>query len=192
MGITTNDYFEYIYNVIFSPKDFFEKKDIKISVRLALATVILIAVINKLSSGVFDGSIVKISFISSLILKILSIVFMWFLTALFFEYIAKIFYKDGNMNKLLFYSAFAPVPYIFFAPLNLLKQSGTYGYMIASFAELIIYFWIITLYAQSIKSAYDISLPRSFMLILLPIISVFFSIYWSVCFFSKLGAIFSL
>ena len=31
MGITTDDFFVKIYNVLFSPKDFFENKDEKIS-----------------------------------------------------------------------------------------------------------------------------------------------------------------
>ena len=40
MGITVNDFFENIYSVIFSPKAFFEREDITISIRLALVTVI--------------------------------------------------------------------------------------------------------------------------------------------------------
>ena len=139
MGITVNDFFENIYSVIFSPKAFFERDDLKISVRLALGTVVFIAILTKLSYGIFDNSILKITFIFSLIWHVLMTVLVWFLTALFFEYTAKIFGKDGNLNKLLFLTAFAPIPYIFFSPLNLLKNLGGTGYIISSFIEFFLY-----------------------------------------------------
>ncbi len=193
MGITTDEFFENIYSVIFSPKAFFEKKDRTISIRLAAATVAFIAVINKLIASVFGTSTTNIFLlIFFLILQVAAMLVLWFLTALFFEYTAKIFDKSGNFHKVLFYTSFAPIPYIFFAPLNLLKQFSNSGYFIGSIAELILYFWIIFLYALSIRAAYDISISRSFMLIFLPFVSSFFAIYWLVCFFIKIEAIFSI
>lgn len=192
MGITANEFFENIYSVIFSPKAFYEKKDITISVRLALGTVIFILLLSKIAAAVFNGSILLLTFFTSLLFYIVAGVIFWFLTALFFEYIAKIFSCDGNLSKVLFYTAFAPVPYIFFAPLNLIKQFNILGYILGSLVELILYFWIIFLYAYSVRAAYNISLSRSFMLIFLPIVSSVFTIYWLVCFFVKIGDIFSL
>ena len=192
MGITVNDFFENIYSVIFSPKAFFERDDLKISVRLALGTVVFIAILTKLSYGLFDNSILKITFIFSLIWHVLMTVLVWFLTALFFEYTAKIFGKDGNLNKLLFLTAFAPIPYIFFSPLNLLKNLGGTGYIISSFIEFFLYLWIIILYAYSLRATYNLTLSRSFMLIFLPFIASFFAMHWTVCFISKLWYIFSI
>ena len=122
MGITVNDFFENIYSVIFSPKAFFEREDVTVSIRLAVVTVVFIALINKLTLGIFDGSILSLMFIFSLFYSIISTVFIWFLTALFFEYIARIFDRGKKLEKILFLTAFVPVPYIFFAPLNLIKQ----------------------------------------------------------------------
>ncbi len=192
MGITVNDFFENIYSVIFSPKAFFERDDLKISVRLALGTVVFIAILTKLSYGILDNSILKITFIFSLIWHVLMTVLVWFLTALFFEYTAKIFGKDGNLNKLLFLTAFAPIPYIFFSPLNLLKNLGGTGYIISSFIEFFLYLWIIILYAYSLRATYNLTLSRSFMLIFLPFIASFFAMHWTVCFISKLWYIFSI
>lgn len=192
MGITADEFFENIYNVIFNPKSFFDNKDLKMSVRLAVFNVILIAVIYNIAASVFNGTILLLSFWSTFIFKILGAVVFWLFVALFFEYIAKIYSKDGNLTKILFYTAFAPIPYIFFAPLNLIKHSGLLGYFIGTLTELILYLWIIFLYAHSLRVTYDISLSRSFMLIFLPFISVFFAIYWLVCFFTKIGTIFSI
>ena len=191
MGITADEFFENIYSVIFSPKAFYENKEVKISIRVALGTILFVALINKMAAGVLDGSIAMITFLSSLVWHLIFISAIWFLTALFFEYTAKIFFKEGNFPKILFYTAFAPVPYIFFAPLNLIKQAGDFGYIVASLSEFAIFVWIVALYAYSIKTAYNISLSRAFMLIFLPFVSVFFFIYWSICFFIKMGYIFS-
>lgn len=192
MGITTNEFFENIYSVIFSPKAFYENKDIKISIRVALGTILFISILIKLTSSILDGSIITLTFWSSMFFHIIVTIFLWFFTALFFEYCAKIFYRENNLSKILFYTAFAPVPYIFYAPLNLVKQAGLLGYFLGSIVEFLLYFWIIFLYAYSLRAAYNISLSRSFMLIFLPFVSFFFAIYWAVCFFIKMGYIFSI
>ncbi len=192
MGITVNDFFENIYSVIFSPKAFFEREDITISIRLAVVTVVFIAIINKITLGIFDGSILNAMFIFSLLGSIILTVFLWFLTALFFEYIAKIFDRGKQLEKILFFTAFVPIPYIFFAPLNLMKQIGEVGYILGTIIEFLLYFWIIFLYALALRAVYNITISRAFMLIFLPFVASFFAINWMVCFVSKLWYIFSI
>lgn len=192
MGITADNFFENIYSVIFSPKEFFENKEIKISLRLALFNVLFIALFSKISSGILYGNIFNMKFLFGVISSLFFSVVFWFLTGVFFEYIAKIFARDAGFSKILFYTSFAPIPYIFFAPLNLFKQAGSYFYTIASLTELILFIWIIFLYAYSLKAVYNISLSRAFMIIFLPFFSVLFVIYWLVCFFSAFKYIFSI
>lgn len=192
MGITTNDFFENIYSVIFSPKAFFERENIQISTRLAVCTVIFIATISKLAMGILYGEIRNILFIFSIFGTIISTLIIWFLTALFFEYIAKIFDKGGQLEKLLFFTAFVPVPYILFAPLNLLKNSGDIGYILGVNLEFLLYLWIICLYAFSLRATYNLTLSRSFMLIFLPFIASFFAISWIIGFAQKMWYIFSI
>lgn len=192
MGITFDDFFENIYSVIFSPKAFFERKDTIISVRLAFGNIIFVSLLFQLTSGILNGTVLKFSFIFTLILNILMTIFLWFLTTLFFEYIAKIFNRNEGLSKLLFYTSFAPIPYIFFAPLNIIKNIGDLGYIIGVTIEILLYFWIIVLYAYVLRTVYKITLSRAFMLISVPFISVFFAINWMVCFFSKMWYIFSI
>ncbi len=192
MGITSNDFFEYLYSVIFSPKAFFEKKDIQISIRLAIALIISIAAINSLSAGIINRTIYHWTFILSFIWQIIISIFWWFMSALFFEYIAKIFDRNGNLNKLLFLSAFVPVPYIFFTPLNLLKNMFEIGYMIASISEMFIFIWIIWLYALVLKSVYNITNARAIMMIFIPFISTILATYWAVYFINKIWYIFTI
>ncbi len=192
MGITTEEFFENIYSVIFSPKEFYNRTDLTKSVRLGAATVAFIAVIVKTAFEVFNNGIHSWTFILGLAGSIIVQIIAWFLTGLFFEYTAKIFDRGGKLADILFYTAFAPIPYIFFAPLNLIKNSGGAGYFSGAIIEVLLYFWIIFLYALSLRAAYNITLSRSFMLIFLPFLASFFALYWMVCFITKIWYIFSI
>ncbi len=192
MGITLDKYFENIYSVIFSPKAFFNREDMTISIRLAIATVTLITIISQVTMGVFDGSITNKFFAIKLISCIFVAIFIWFITAIFFEYTAKIFGKDGQLTKLLFLTSFAPIPYIFFAPLNIIKSVNIAGYFFGAYCEFFLYLWIIFLYVLCLNATYKISIARSFMLMFLPFIASFFALYWIICFFKNICYIFSI
>ncbi len=193
MGITTDNFFENIYRVIFTPKSFFYNEDSCISVRLAVGIVIFITAFSKTAQHVFNSDIASVPwFLISLVTSIIFVLFIWFITALFFEYTAKIFEKDGKLNKILFYTSYAMVPYLFFAPLNLLKNIGLYGYILGSTFEFLLYFWIVFLYALALSAVYKISISRGFMLIFLPLCALFFSVYWIICFCTKICYIFSI
>lgn len=192
MGITTEEFFQNIYNVLFSPKEFFEDENSNISIRLAVGLVIVMTVINKSADAIIDNTMSNWAYILSLIFGIIGSILFWFLFGLFFEYIAKIFDRGGNLAKLLYLSAFAMVPAIFFAPLNLIKQAGELGYIISVILGGIFYIWIFILYALAVKNAYKITLARSFMLIFLPIISSILAIYQFVGFYHKMLYIFSI
>ena len=187
MGITHKEYFENIYDVIFNPIEFFERKDITVSIRQAVGTVIWVSIFNIIGNAIASGAIMNdIYTVFLLISKIILILIAWTLTGLFLEYIAKIFSKECGLNNILFNTSFAMIPYIFFAPLNVLKQSGELGYTIGVIAEMFLYIWIIILYTHAIKKSYNISIARSFMLILLPFIGTFFAISWAIGFITKM------
>lgn len=192
MGITTENYFEYIYSAIFSPKKFFSEENSSVSVRLSIGTIVVVSIISQTGIATANKTIFEELFVLSLIWKIICTIFFWFLTGLFFEYTAKIFGKGGNLNRILFFSGFASIPYIFYAPLNLLKDTGVIGYYTASGTEFLLYMWIIFLYAYSIKASYNISMSRSFMLISLPFVGLIFAFCWTIGFFTKLWYIFSI
>ena len=80
MGITADNFFENIYSVIFSPKEFFENKEIKISLRLALFNVLFIALFSKISSGILYGNIFNMKFLFGVISSLFFSVVFWFLT----------------------------------------------------------------------------------------------------------------
>jgi hypothetical protein len=192
MGITTENFFENIYQVIFAPKEFFEKEEQTTSIRLALCTIIFITIFAQVSKAILNSELTNYFFIFSLIGSIIGAILIWFLSALFFEYIAKIFNQDGKMENLLCLFAYAQVPIIFFAPLNLIKNLGDVGYILATNIEVLLYLWIICLYAFALRATYKLTLSRSFMLIFLPFIASFFAITWLIGFIQKMWYIFSI
>ena len=192
MGITTENFFENIYQVIFTPKEFFEKEEQTISIRLALCTIISITIFTQISKAILNSELTNWFFIFSLIGSIIGSILIWFLSGLFFEFIAKIFNQEGKLQQILCLFAYAQVPIIFFAPLNLMKKIGDLGYLLSTNAEVLLYFWIIALYALSLKNTYKLTYARAFMLIFLPFISTFLALYWLGCFLFNIGYIFSI
>ncbi len=192
MGITTEDFFQNVYNVMFSPKNFFESENTNSSIRLAVCVIAAMTAINKFAFAVAGNSVNGWTFLFSLIWGVIFSVLMWFIIALFFEYMAKIFDRGGHLAKLLYLSAFATIPTLFFAPLNLLKQMGELGYVLSVILGCLLYFWIVILYAYAVKNTYQITLARAFMLIFLPLISSILAIYQIVGFYHKMWYIFSI
>ncbi len=190
MGITINDFFENIYNVIFSPKEFFNSENIITSTRLAAGTIIFLSAFMTLITSVFTGEI-SYSLLFTVPFSVLITLSMWFLTGLFFEYTAKIFDRGGKLKEILFFTAFAGIPFIFFAPLELVKKIGQIGYFFGASIEFLLYLWIIILYVLALRAVYKITLARSFMLIILPFIAEIFAIYWIMSFNNKVWYIFS-
>ena len=189
MGITAKEYFENIYNALFSPLEFYNDDNMVVSTRQALGTVICVSVISLIGQGIADKSIFGTFYPVLFVFTILGIILLWFLTGLFLEYIAKIFTDESRLNKILFNTSFSMLPYIFFAPLDILKKSGDSGYSIGVICEMLLYFWIIFLDVLAIKKTYNISIARAFMMMSLPFISVFFALTWAISFFVKMGYI---
>lgn len=192
MGIKTDEFFENIYSVIFSPKEFFENKDIKISLRVALFNILFITIFANSVVSVLQGKFFRLDFIFEIILLSISAVIFWLISGLYLEYIAKIYSKNVGFTKILFYLSFIPVPYIFLAPLSLFLLSGNVFHIIALFLQCVLFFWIIFLCVYCLKVVYETTLSRAFMLIFLPFISTLFFIYLSVCLSSNFRYIFSI
>lgn len=187
-----HNYFHSIYKILFEPNSAFEELKQNPSTSQALITIIWVNIFLYTINYSFNPYFLNIFlYIISLFFYIISILISWFILGLFFEYIAKIFDKSGNLKTLLFLTAFSTVPWIFLAPLELLKEYGDIGYFLGLILELIIYFWTIFLYCKSLQATYNLTFSRSIMLIFLPFLSTLFAFFWIIGFFTKLSYIFT-
>ena len=186
------NYFLLIYKVLFETNDVFAEIKQSPSTSKAILTLVWINIFLLSIKYAFTGGVLNIfSYLFMLIFYLTSTLVSWAILGLFFEYIAKIYDKSGKLKTLLYLSSFSALPWIFIAPLELLKDFGDIGYFSGTLLELIIYFWTIFLYCKSLEYTYEIKFSRSIMLIFLPFLATFFAFFWLIGFFTKLGYIFT-
>lgn len=130
-------------------------------------------------------------FIFSMFFYLFGILLVWFLTAIFFEFIAKIFSKAGKVRTLLTLSSYSLLPYIFIAPFELIKKFSSVGYFLGTKLEILLFFWVIFIYAKALEKTYALEKASSYMLVFLPLISLFFAFIWLIGSAFNLGYIYS-
>ncbi|MDD3237011.1 MAG: Yip1 family protein [Candidatus Gastranaerophilales bacterium] len=187
------EYFKNIYCVLCEPNKAFEELNkINMSSSQAAFTIIWVNIFLYSLKYIWSQHIlVAFMYIVTLFFYLISVLIGWLMLGVFFEYIAKIFDKSGNLKKLLYLSSYAVLPWIFLAPLELLKRSSDIGYFLGVILELIIYFWTMFLYAKSLEITYNLKFTRAVMLIFLPTVVMLYSIFWTIGFITKLGYIFT-
>lgn len=172
-----NKYTEYLYKILFE-FDFEGVKEyttMPVSVLTLIWTSLFLFVAKTSFSSGFSADF---KFIFSILLYIIGILLVWFFSAIFFEIIAKIFNKAGKIRTLLELSGYSLLPYIFIAPFELLKKSSDIGYFLGTKIELLLFLWVMCIYATILRKTYDLEKTSSYLLVFLPVISIFFIIMW--------------
>ena len=186
-------YFKNIYKVLFEPGvAFIDIKNQVLGSSQAVFTLVWVNIVLYSLKYMFSATVLNaFLYLCSLLFYLVSIVFSWVLLTVLFEYIAKIFDKSGKFKLLFCLSSYSVIPWIFMAPMQLIKNVGDVGYFFAVLFEVLIYLWTIFLYVKSLEVTYDLSFSRAIMLIFLPIVGMLFAIPWIIGFFIKIGYIFT-
>lgn len=185
-------YFENLYNILFSPNEAFEKIEETTTMPVAVLTLVWTnAIMFLLKSTPVPGFWGMLLYLFGCVGFLFGSMFTWFVTAIFFEITAKIFSKSGKLRILLKRTSYVCLPVIFFAPFELLKQSSDTGYFFGTKLEILLYFWMIFLYAKSLEKTYDLKFSSSFLLIFLPLIAFIFFVVRLMGSFFDMGYIFS-
>lgn len=183
-------YVENLYKVLFE-NDFSEIKS-NTTMFLAAGTLCLSSLFLFFSKQTIAGNLLSdAKIIAGLFGYLCAIFLFWLISALFFEFVAKIFGKSGKIRTLLVLSSFTFLPYIFMPPLELMKEFSSMGYFFGTRFEILLFLWVIFLYASALKETYDIEKTSSFMFIILPIISLFFAFIWLIGSCFNFGYIYS-
>jgi len=185
-------YFENLYKVLFEPQTVFETLKDYTPMSLAVFTVIWTNVIpfiskNSMSSG-FGGEFL---YFIKLIFSMIAVLLFWFIAALFFEFAAKAFGKSGQIRTLLALSSYSFLPYIFLPSFELIKKFSQTGYFWGTKLEILLFLWVIYLYAQALRKTYDLKNSSSFILIFLPAAAFCFSFMWLIGTAFNLGYIYN-
>ena len=183
-----------IYDVLTSPREFFaglnaDEHKVKLSLAiwtLCITNVVFFTLKYDFGQSSFWG------YLPQMVVSCLGGIILLYLAGAFFEFVAKIFNKSGKMKPIMCAFAYSTVPLILFAPVQLLKPIGQIGYFLGVVFEIILYFWSIYLMAKAIEITYELSFSRAVMIIFLPVICSFVSVFWLIEFFSKIIYIFKI
>lgn len=184
-----SDFLVNIYGMLFEPKKTIERLSENPPVVQSVVLVLLMAVfLNVVFFGVHDNAFTFL--LLSVWLSITAIV-SWIVVAAFYELVASIFVSQSHYKAILTLFAFCTLPWIFIAPLELLKSAGVLGSLLGIYLELAIWVWSGVLMFLSIKKVYELKSLRAFVFLMLPFIAGFISFNLFLSFVVNIIKIFS-
>lgn len=184
--------FDKIYEIFFTPTAFFK------TVKEACDTKFSIVVFLLLNTFLYTLSYKFMLtpwnlvwyFVSLFFVLVGGLLVLVILTG-FFEMVAYVFSQAGHFRKLFCMLVFCSLPWIFLAPLELLKGWGDVGYFLGVIFEIGLYIWTVFLVFKAVSITYNLSFSRGLVLIFLPIITSTFLVFWLIGFVLKIGYIFT-
>lgn len=175
------------YGVLFSPDKTFEKLRENPPLFQGFLIVLFISALAPILDfkGVY-GPFELAWFVLSIFGAIFFGVSSWLSFGFFLELLASIFKQSGKIKEFLTLFAFALIPWIFLAPVELFKTDGVVGKLLGMFLGIFIWLWVIVLIIRAMMKAYNLSFGRVLMVIIVPIIGGFLTIYWLIVLFTTL------
>lgn len=116
--------------------------------------------------------------------KTTNLLIYWIFFAFFVDLLAKIFQSQSHFEKLLSLTSLAYIPWIFLAPLKLLKSTNFSS--LAVILILGVWLWTVILQILAISETYDISRKKAIIVMFIPFIASILYWVWSVDFFVKI------
>jgi hypothetical protein len=182
------NYLDKLYDILFENNFGEDVEEMEFST--SILTLIIASLFLYFSGGkIQSGTYSIILSISKILFYIIGTIFVWFITAVFFNLIMKINGQSGKAEQLLKLSAYSCLPYIFFPVCENLARLGDIGYFIGSKLKILLFLWVIIIYAKSLETTYKIKKTSSYMLIFLPIITVIFIFIWVIGSYINIGYI---
>lgn len=183
-------FLENFYGALFCPDKTFSNIKEETPIGQALGLVVIISILSILitSSSYFRATgILGMGY--QVIFAAIAGIISWLFFAFFLELIATVFGQNGKMKPLLSLTAFALIPWIFLAPIELLKNTGDYGNLAAILFGLTVWLWVTILEMVAVMKTYELTFGRAFLMLIIPFLGGFLSFHWFVGFFSTLGNI---
>jgi len=178
------------YDVLFVPEHAFDDLNNNPNVKQGLRIVVFISILSYLLHMKFPSDIGAIALTTFRILALsFSGIISWIIFAAFLEMVAAIFKKNGKLKELLTLTAFALAPWIFLAPIELFRTTNFISNFVGILLSLIVWLWTTVLIVVSVMKAYNLSLGRTLVLLVLPFAGGIIAFNWIVGFFATLGGI---
>jgi hypothetical protein len=186
-------FFENFYGTLFCPsKTFDEMAETPVFIQ-GLLTIIIISALKPMT----DYSIqINSQEIAWLALKIFFSAFgaisLWLLVAVLIQIAAKFFDRESKIKNILTLTAFSLLPQIFIAPIELLKNGGSGGYLLGVLLGIAVQIWTIYLLFLAVTKVYNVTTAKALALSTIPLLGSILFFNWTINFFSSLYTVFRL
>ena len=177
-------FMETFYGILFHPVETFRNFQCQNSYKLPLITVCIISLFLFLLKN--PGLQFTFGTLLNIVTNTFGLIFSWIFFAFFIDLIARIFQQESKYTRLLTLTAFALVPWIFIAPMKLLKNINEYTSTLGSILLIGIFIWTITLQILAVSETYQIPRKNAIMIIFVPFLGGLLNIFLITDFFSKL------
>lgn len=174
--------FETIYGILFHPvetfKNAYTEKPYKFPLCIVLFSALFLTILGEDDLG--------IGFFSVYSAKIAGIAFYWIFFSFFVDLLARMFNIAGKYSKLLTLMSYSFMPWIFLAPLKLLKNFSAPTEVLSMILLLGVWFWTIALQMLAISETYSIPRKNAIIILFIPFIGTILYFMWVADFFIKL------
>jgi len=181
-----NDFLENFYGTFFTPSETFEKLKQEPKLVQSFLIVIFISSLTPLmnisAGNGFSAIYSWLKVFNAPFVGILS----WLFFTFFIEIMAIVFQKGGKTKTLLCLTAFALLPWVFIAPVSLLKTGGMFLKTLAILISLVCWLWSSLLTAFAVIKTYEISPQKIIILSIIPLCGMVICYFWIYGFFKTL------
>lgn len=181
------DFLDNFYGTLFSPRETFDRlKENPSSIQGLLIIVFISALGAIFKFEIFDGTKNMLLLSFSMFISVIGGIVSWLFFAAFLDILASIFRQPGKFKIFLPLSAYALIPWLFLAPVILLKSGGILGAILGIILGLSIWLWVIVLIFTAVMKAYEFSFPRALSVLTIPFLGSIIAFHWIVGFFMTL------
>ncbi len=180
-----NNFAETFFNILFRPVETFQNFSTEKPYKLPFAIVVIASCFLSVlfsREGQFNPLV-----IFSYVFDSIGLVIYWLYFAFFVDLMAKTFTLQSNYAKLLTLTSLSYIPWIFLAPLKLLKNVCSLTAEIAIILIFGVWIWTITLQILAISETYSIPRKNAILILLLPFLGCILYLTWVIDFFVKLA-----
>ena len=171
-----------IYGVLFHPVETFRsancEKPYKFPLCIILFAVLFLTILGNDSLG--------IGFFSMYMARVINIACYWLFFSFFIDLMARMFNINNKYSKLLTLMAYSFIPWIFLAPMKLLKGFSEITEVFSMVLLLGIWLWTIALQMLAISETYEIPRKNAIIILFIPFIGTILYFIWVADFFMKL------
>jgi len=179
------NFLENIYGILIEPQATIDKiiETKPIWQAFSIITILSIASAILGHKEGFNGIYDILFFVGNIVIIFISSLIIWFTLAGFFEVTARIFSDECRFKEILSLMGFALLPWVLTAPLILLKINIPLT-ITATILEVLVWVWSLVLIFLSVKKVYNLTIQKTWLFFLMPILGTIVAINWISQFFA--------